>query len=245
MKSSLSVNHLLRHYLLFVFTVLFLLSIARSGYSLWQINRFEDAQTLVQSLLMGIRFDVAAVGIILLVPIFIVPLFAMSRWSLGLARILSMVWLMLALLAILFFELITPYFIEQSGVRPDWNVLSSLENPLQAFSHLWSRYLIQSVIGVILLVLVMIAFWNRLESTRFLRYPVKKLPAIFCSLIGVAVCAVAIRSTFDLQQPPLDASAALVSADPVVNEITLSSSFKALSSLYSYIPTIQSQLKLP
>jgi len=232
MKAALSITHLVRHFLLFVFTVIFLLTVVRAGLILWQLPKVGDVQTLVSSFLTGLRFDLATVGFVLLIPVVIVTLFGMFRWGRGFARWFSLWWLMLALLLILVLELITPYFLSQSGVRPDIYVISAMENPVEAVAGLWSSNIVPAVIGTLLLVLILLAFWARLESHRFLRYPVIKWSGFLFIFIAAALCLLAVRSSIDFESPGLGPDAALISIEGVVNEITLNSTYKTLRSIF-------------
>ena len=57
--------HLVRHYLLFVFVVVFLLTLARAAYNLWQFDKVVEANVLIPSFLQGLRFDLALIGMVL------------------------------------------------------------------------------------------------------------------------------------------------------------------------------------
>jgi len=210
--SRLPIGHLIRHYLLFAFAVLFLLTLARAGYNIWQLHMFEDVNTLLSSFLFGLRFDVALIGILLAVPVFIVPLLAMFRWTRMIAKGFSILWLILALAVVLLLELITPYTVQTAGLRPDLAVLTEMGNPVDVLAQLWSKYIIPASIGVLLALLIFIAFWSRLETTRFLRHPVKKLPAIAMSILGLALCLYAARSSINPITDTLTPQHALISA---------------------------------
>jgi len=233
--SRLPIGHLIRHYLLFAFAVLFLLTLARAGYNIWQLHMFEDVNTLLSSFLFGLRFDVALIGILLAVPVFIVPLLAMFRWTRMIAKGFSILWLILALAVVLLLELITPYTVQTAGLRPDLAVLTEMGNPVDVLAQLWSKYIIPASIGVLLALLIFIAFWSRLETTRFLRHPVKKLPAIAMSILGLALCLYAARSSINPITDTLTPQHALISAETTVNELTLNSAYK---SLFSVMPTL-------
>lgn len=229
--------HLVRHYLLFVFVVVFLLTLARAAYNLWQFDKVVEANVLIPSFLQGLRFDLALIGMVLAVPVFVVPLLGMFRGTRALGRAFSLAWLFLGLMLILAMELITPYFMQEQGLRPDMGVLTAIKDPVLLLSQLWSRHLIPAVIGLILMVLILIAFWNRLEPSRFLRYPVKAIPAVCLSVLGLALCVLAVRSSVDLNAPGMGPHTSLISKDAMVNEITLNSTYKSLYSVYSGVAT--------
>lgn len=189
--SRLPGSHLIRHFLLFAFAVLFLLTMARAGYTLWQMSKVESVGVLVSSFLMGLRFDLALVGILLAVPVFIVPLLAMTRYTLRIGKFFSITWMILALAAVLLMELLTPYTLQQQGLRPDLAVVGAMGNPLDLLSQLWSKFIIPAVIGLVLSLLIFIAFIARLDVKRFLRHPIRVVPALCISVIGLVICVIA------------------------------------------------------
>ena len=234
--------HLGRIFLLFSLTLLLLFTLARVGFNLWQFHKIPDTQTLVQSFVQGLRFDLATIGLILLLPILVVPFFAMFNLTKGLSKFIVVTWMLIVLVVVLVLELITPYFLSQSGVRPDLGVITEIEKPVELISQLWSKYLVPAVIGVILIVLILLSFWNRLEVNRMLRYPVKKLPAICFMIVGVALCLFAVHSSVDISKPPMGVDAAVISVDSTVNEITLNSAYKGLM---NYASSLKLPIKLP
>ncbi len=231
MKTHQSVYTLIRHYLLFTLTVLFLATLARAGYSLWHFTEVADVPTLTQTFWQGFKFDMAAIGLLLAIPVFIVPLLAMFRTTVPLARWFSIVWVTLAFVLLLALELVTPYFLESSEVRPDASALASAGGVVDLLADVWSQFMIPAIIGTVLVVLILIAFWGRLNVRHFLRKPVKMIPAILMSVLGFAFCIMATHASIDLTRPMIDPSAALVSTQSVVNEITMNSTYKGLYAL--------------
>ncbi|MBX2825279.1 MAG: hypothetical protein KTR33_11165 [Gammaproteobacteria bacterium] len=231
MKSALSVTHLIRHFLLFVFTVLFLLTVVRAGLNLWLLHKVGDVPTLTNSFLTGLRFDLATIGYLLLVPIVVVTLLGIFKGTRAIARWFSLWWMMLALLLVMLLELVTPYFIHTASVRPDIHVFNAMEDPVATVASLWSIYLVPALIGIVLVTLIAVAFWSRMDSNRFLRYPVVKWSGFLFLIVGVALCLLAIRSSIELKQPALGPDAALISVEGVVNEIALNSTYKLLHSV--------------
>lgn len=229
--SRLPATHLIRHFLLFAFAVLFLLTMARAGYTLWQMGNVESIGVLTSVFLMGLRFDLALVGILLAVPVFIVPLLAMTRFTRGIGKFLSITWMILAIAAVLLFELLTPYAIQQQGLRPDLSVVSTMGDPVNLLSQLWSKYIIPAVVGIILSILIFVAFIARLDSKRFLRHPIKVIPALLVSFLGLAICIVAATGSANPPGLGFGPQEAQVSGSQVVNEITMNTPFKTVYSL--------------
>lgn len=231
MKSVLPATHLLKIYLLFAFTVLFLLTLVRTIYGIWQLPKFEEISTVLSTFGTGARFDLSIIGTILLVPVVLCTLLAMTGFTRALGKGLLVIWLVLGLLYVLLTELLTPYFMAEQGIRPDLNTLTSITNPVQFFASLWSKHLIPAIIGIVLCVLVLIAFINRLEIGRMLRFRVGWLSGFFLMIVGGALCLLAIWSGIDPNKPALHPGDALISEDRIVNEITINSPFKVGYSL--------------
>lgn len=231
MKSSLSATHLLRHLVLFLFTCIFLLTMVRAAYVLWQFPKVLETNSLISIFLMGLRYDVALIGLLLIPVVVLGCLFGMIPLLRGLAKFLVVLFLMFGMVFILFTELITPYFLAEQGVRPDLAVLTAIEDPVKTFAGLWSAYMIPAVIGLVLVVLIVIAYWARLETKRMLRFPLAPLSTILLLIVGVALCGLAVYSNVDPSQPPLSPTTGLISTETILNEITLNTGYKALYSL--------------
>lgn len=245
MNSRLSVTHLIYHFLLFVLTVLLLLTLIRAGFNLWQLGHIDNISTLVSSFIQGFRFDFATVGILLLPAIVIIPLLAMFGVTVGLARILSPLWLILSLAFILVMELITPYFLYTEALRPDMHAISNVGDMTTVTTEIRNQFLIPLALGVLLLLLMLYAFWARMETNRFLRFPVAKLPALLLSIIGLVLCVIAARSNINPTAPALGPDAALISQEPIVNEISMNSAFKTLHGLYTQSDFLKNAFKIP
>lgn len=231
MKSTLPATHLLRHFVLFALTIIFLLTMIRAAYGLWQFPRVMEADALVDIFVVGVRFDLALIGYLLLIPVVLGTLLGMFDSTRLLARWLVFGWLIAGLLFILLAELVTPYFVAEQGLRPDIPLLSALENPLAALKTVWSEHLIPAVIGVVLAALILIAFWSRLEISRLLRYRLSRLSAMLLAIVGGAICLLAIWSGVDPRQPALSPGSGLISADATVNDIASNTAFKTLYSI--------------
>lgn len=233
MKSSLPATHLLKIYLLFALTVLFLLTLVRTVYGIWQLPKFEQVDTVLNTFGTGLRFDLSVIGTILLVPVVLFTLLAMMGFTRALSKGLIVAWLSIGLLFVLLSELITPYFMAEQGLRPDMASLGAINNPVQFLASLWSSHLIPAVIGIVLCVLIMIAFINRLELRRMLRFRINPFSGVLLMVVGGALCVLAIWSGIDPKKPPLHPGDALISEDRMVNEIALNSPFKVAYSMVS------------
>jgi len=230
MKSTLPATHLLRQFLLFVLTCVFLLTLMRAAYGLWQFPKLEQADALVPLFVQGLRFDLALIGIICLIPVVLGSILSMTDATRGLAKFIIVLFLVFGLLLILFLELITPWFVDTQGVRPDLDLIASIENPIGTIKQVAVAHAIPLAVGSILCVLILIAFWARMELQRFLRYRVSVLSALLLAIGGGALCLLAIWSTPDLRNPAFSPGDSLISKDTTVNDLAMNSTYKTLYS---------------
>jgi len=238
MKSTISATHLVRVYALFTLVVLFLLTMARAGFSLWQLARvesvegFDQLQGFASLFVTGWRYDLALIGAILLIPVTLGTLLAMIKPFRAIARFIILLFLVLGLIFVLLGEYITPYFLHFNELRPDLGALQAIDDPVTALASLWSSQMIPAVIGLVLGLLILIAFIMRLETSRFLRFPIAPLSGLTLIVVGGALCVLAMVSSIDFVKPPfkmplpLHPTQSVITEDTLVNELTLNSAYK-------------------
>jgi len=231
MKLTLPAAHLFRHYMLFVITVLCLLTFGRAAYALWKFVELEQTGAFVPLFVQGLRFDLALIGLVCLIPIFIGSLLSMFAITRGLSKFIITLFLYGALLAILLLELVTPWFIHTVGVRPDPAMLLALPESVDNLVALVKEQWIVAALMSVLFLLVLVAFWRRMELQRFLRYRTSIVAGILCSIVGTVLCLLAIWSNPDPRKLPLGPADALISVDTTVNELALNSTYKMLHSV--------------
>lgn len=230
MKSTLPATHLLRQFLLFVLTAVFLLTVMRSAYGLWQFPKLEQADAFPSLFVQGLRFDLALIGMIALVPVVIGSLLSMSDATRGLAKFVITLFLAGGLALILVLELLTPWFVGTQGLRPDIDMLASVPEPVQTLQQVIMQNVVPFAIAAVLCLLVLIAFLARMELGRFLRYRVSVPSALTMAVLGGLVCLIAIWSTPDLRKPALSPGNSLITKDSTVNDLVMNSAYKSLYS---------------
>lgn len=231
MKSIIPARNLLRHYLLFALTALFLLTVMRAAYGLWQFPRVMEANAVLPLFVQGLRFDLALIGIISVVPVLFGSLFSVSKYTRGFAKFLVLFFFTVGLLLILVLELITPWFVQNVGMRPDINLMADVSSPMTEISAAFSEYTVPLIIGIVVSVLIFIAFCLRMELNRFLRFRVFAPTGIMLGLVGGLLCLMAIWSTLDLSQKALSPGDSLISRDVMVNDLAMNTTYKTLYSM--------------
>ncbi len=235
MKSTIPSTHLLRHFVLFAFVALFLLTMIRAGYGLWQFPAVLESGAWYTLFLTGLRYDLALIGGLLLVPVIIGPLLGM----IGITRLISksflVIWLLFALGYILITEFATPYFIFENGVRPDLAVLAETKEPIVAGMGFASRYSVQALIGALLVLLIFFAYGRRLEVTRLMAHRLSVASSLALVILGAAACLLAVRSEYDPGKPALSPSNSLIAKETLINEISMNTGYKvAYSAIQPY-----------
>ena len=233
MQSTLSASHLMRHFLLFVMTAVFLLTMMRATYALWIFPQLEQTGAFIAFFVQGLRFDLALVGMLCLVPVVVGSLLSMSKATRSIASFIINLFLFGGLFLILLSELLTPWFVDTQGLRPDPAMLAAVDAPLDTAKAVLSEHVIPALVALLLSVLILFAFWSRLEVGRFLRYRVSVPAALLTALAGGALCLLAIWSTFrpDLDLQPLNLADAQISDNATVNDLTMNTAGKFLYSM--------------
>ena len=231
MKSKLPASHLLRQFVLFTLTVLFLLTVIRAAYGMWQYPRLSQADKVLPWFVEGLRYDVALIGLICFIPVVVGSLLSSLSRTRALAKFLITCFLVCGLALVLLLELITPWFVETLGLRPDIAILSQVEQPAAVLATVVSEQAIPLSVAVFLCVLILVSFWARLEMKRFLKYRLSVPSGLTLALVGGLVCVLAIRSSSDLNKPGLSPSDARISEDSTVNDLAMNSAYKLLYSI--------------
>lgn len=233
MKPTLSATHLLRQFVLFALTTLLLLTVIRLAYGLWQFPKIAEADALLPLFVQGLRFDLALIGLICIIPVVLGSLLSVVSFTRPLAKFLIVFFLMLGLFFVLTLELLTPWFIDGQGVRPDINMIGDVQTFMNTVKSVFVQYAIPIIIGISVSALILIAFWVRMEVSRFLRYTIFAPTGLLMALIGGLFCVLAIWSTPDLRKTAFSPADALISQDVTVNDLSMNTAYKTLYSIIS------------
>ena len=236
MKSKLPASHLFRQFLLFALTLVFLLTLIRAAYALWQFSRVQMTDALMPMFVQGLRFDLALVGILCIVPLIVGAILAMMTRTRSLAKFLITSFMVIGLLLVMLTEMITPWFLETRGVRPDLQLLSSIEEPASLLRSLVYEQAVPLGLAMFLCMLVLMAFWGRLEMRRFLRHRLSVPGAMMLAIVGGAICVLAITSSTDPVHFTLSPADAHISTDVTINELSMNTAYKLLYSAIWRIP---------
>lgn len=220
----------LRPLMSFTWRVLVILSVCRLILVIWQWQRVTDADMLANIFVQGLRFDLVLTGLFLAIPVLVFPVLASTRFLVPAWRALLRFGLPLALVTIVFMECSTPSFIDQFDSRPNMLFFEYLNRPGEVGATLWSAYKLP-----IILAIGIVGVMARVTLRQFgkLVLPIQPTgiwPALLVTPALLVLCLGLVRSTFDHR--PVNPSTVALSADPLVNDLALSSAYTALYAVY-------------
>ncbi|MDF1800154.1 MAG: LTA synthase family protein [Planctomycetota bacterium] len=214
----------------FVLLALVLLGLSRLGLVAWQSERVGATDGLAFILLQGLRFDLVALGVLLVAPsLLLTPLLAFPG-TLRLATLLQRSWLSLALTALFATELATPSFLTEYDTRPNYLFVEYLEYPREVLATLWGAYPLQLSLSVVLVPLVLLGSYRLLRRATRLETPLHPIEAAALTLLLPALCFAAARST--LAHRPVNPSTVCFSGDAMVNTLPLNSLYSVAYAIY-------------
>lgn len=220
-----TIGQALRPFALFVLLVIVVLQGSRIGLVAWQYERVEAAGGLGYLLIQGLRFDLVALGMMLIIPVILAPLAFVFRSTYRLGeRVLATV---LALQAGLFLtlELATPSFLEEYDTRPNYLFVEYLKYPEEVLSTLWGAYPLQLILMCAAAPLTVWVSRKALLRGGGLAGPLPPIKAALLSLLLAITCFVCARST--MEHRPVNPSTVCYSSDAMVNSLPLNSLYSA------------------
>lgn len=135
------------------------LTLVRTGLAIWQLDRFNDLNSIWSLLTNGFRIDLSSVGYLCAIPALLHPWVSKTRfqeyWSLVLR-----IWFLICFMGILFFELATPAFINEYGFRPNRLFIEYLAYPDEVSKMLVNGHLMTILIVFALLLLPVKKLWQ-------------------------------------------------------------------------------------
>ncbi|WP_343816120.1 LTA synthase family protein [Colwellia asteriadis] len=229
-----SIYSFIRPFFLFSFSIIAFLTLMRSGFAIWQFDRFDDFRSIWNLLTSGFRIDLSSVGYLCAIPALLHPWMSKTRfqdyWSLALR-----IWFLVCYMVILFFELATPAFINEYGFRPNRLFIEYLAYPDEVTRMLVNGHLVTLVVVFTLLLLPIKKLW---QLSHYLVTSNENIPntkvinRIVASFILVLVIIIAARGT--LGHRPINPALVYFSTDPLINSLTLNSTYSVAYALNQF-----------
>jgi phosphoglycerol transferase MdoB-like AlkP superfamily enzyme len=206
------------------------LSASRLGLIIWKFERVVSTDKLAEILLQGVRVDIMQLGLIALIPLLLAPILALPRlfkfW-----QKFTYVWVVVALVLMVFLEVATPGFINEYDVRPNRIFVEYLKYPNEVFSMLWRGFKIEIFATLLVsglaiwLAHIYMKPWLTLQS----RWSVTRLLIVW-PLIFI-ITALGIRSS--LGHRPANPAMFAITADSMVNSLVLNSAYSVTYASYN------------
>lgn len=207
-----------------------LLSVTRLGLVLWQSQRVLATGELANVFIQGVRVDLIELGLLSVIPLLLAPLLAHAatfRWW----RSLSLAWVFVSLLLLVFMEAATPGFIQEYDIRPNRIFVEYLKYPHEVFGMLWRGFKVEIFTSLLASGLAVLVLWCVLSS-----WPVKHAPwsarkvwLVWPLLLLLVLFGV--RST--LSHRPANPALFAITQDSMVNSLILNSTYSVFYAAYS------------
>lgn len=225
---------LVRPYFLFMMSILLFLTLTRTGLAIWQVDRFEGISDFAKLLANGFRIDLSSAAYICAVPALLHPWISKTRLHSHWSHLLK-TWFFVCFIAILFFELATPAFINEYGFRPNRLFIEYLAYPDEVTKMLLNGHLVTLLIVFGLLILSVKKIWQFTDYIVFNNIK-KDNAAIWSRLVSClllfVVIALSARGT--LGHRPINPALVYFSTDPLVNSLTLNSTYSVAYALNQF-----------
>jgi len=220
-----------------LFLGLALLTYSRLGLMLWKFERVSGTGKFIEILLQGVRVDIMQLCLIALIPILLAPVLA-TKPLFNVWKKFTYLWVVTAIILLMFLEAATPGFINEYDVRPNRIFVEYLKYPHEVFSMLWRGFKVHIFAGIstaLLSAWLMHGFmrpWLRMQPS----WSYKKIwlvwPVIFL------LTALGIRST--LGHRPANPALFAITADAMVNSLVLDSGYSVTYATYNLLQETKS-----
>lgn len=213
----------LRPFLIYSVLTILVLLLSRLGLTLWQLDRFSDISSITTLLINGFRIDLSTIGYLCAIPALLHPWLIVTKFK-QVWLVLLKLWFSIAVIAVIFFELATPAFINEYGFRPNRLFIEYLAYPDEVTKMLINGHLATLLIVLILLFISSIFIWKGLGrilivKSSFTSVNMKSSTLAFLILfLTILLCA---RGT--LGHRPINPALVYFSTDPLINSLTLNS----------------------
>ncbi|GAC17304.1 LTA synthase family protein [Paraglaciecola arctica] len=218
-----AVLYLFRPFILFSFLLILTLFLSRVGLAFWQLDRFDDIQSVATLIFNGLRIDLSTLGYLLVLPAMLHPWFMLSKHNKVWLTTLKIVFFF-GFMAVVFFELATPAFIMEYGFRPNRLFIEYLDYPNEVMKMLCNGHLLTLGLVFISLIVLGSICWPLLNKIVGLQKTANR-PALIASALSSVVMLLVLflcaRGT--IGHRPINPSLVYFSTDPLVNSLTLNS----------------------
>jgi phosphoglycerol transferase MdoB-like AlkP superfamily enzyme len=219
-------RHFISPIILCFLSLLLIFTLSRLSLAIWQHDRIESGSDWLHLLLGGMRIDISSLCYLLVLPALLHSMLSGEHLVGRIWAFVLRIWITLAFWLVVYLEVATPPFILEYDLRPNRLFVEYLIYPKEVFSMLWTGYKLELAIAVIVSIFTVRWSW------RYSRYLVSNLryPKWYWRpVIGLAIVLIGVmgaRSTFEHR--PLNPAMVAFSSDPLLNDLTLNSSYSVM-----------------
>lgn len=207
-----------------------ILTLSRVGLMLWQSDRVAATGIWPEMLLQGLRIDLIQMGLLVIIPLLLAPLFAhRAAWKGW--RWFTFIWVVFAVTLLIFMEAATPGFIGEYDTRPNRLFVEYLKYPREVVPMLWNGFRIHVFAGLAALVLTLWGMtrlmrpWLRQSCPMRQRWHWLTLPLVLVLVVF------SVRSTTDHR--PANPAMFALTTDTMVNTLIMNSTWSVFHAIYN------------
>jgi phosphoglycerol transferase MdoB-like AlkP superfamily enzyme len=217
----------LKPYLFFLVVTLFCLTVSRLFLMAWKFDRIDSMDDWVTLLGFGLRIDLASISYIIGIPAVISLLISGIPYLNRVWNILTRIWLTSTFVLLIFMEASTPAFIEEYSLRPNRLFVEYLLYPKEVFSMLIEGHKLTLLMTSLITTITIILAYQFFRKQSILSRPQPKWferPVLVVIVFTLAFLGA--RSS--LQHRAINPSYTAFTNDPLVNSLTLNSTYSLL-----------------
>lgn len=214
----------------FIICTLMVLMASRLYLCITYFDRIGSLADVVSIFLKGVRVDLVLIGYLYTVPLLMGIWISDGKPSRFFSPIL-MTWLVLALVLVVYMEVVTPEFILEYDTRPNRLFIDYLIYPQEVFSMLWQGYKLAILCAVCGIALAYFLAKKLLSGGLLSANTGATGTKLGFTILMLLVCVLVTRSS--LQHRPFNPSMVYFSNDNLVNSLVLNSGYSVLYAAYN------------
>ena len=207
-----------------------ILSLSRIGLMLWQSERVVATGAWPEMLLQGIRVDIIQLGLLVLLPLLIAPLFAHKKaWQWW--KHFSYLWVAISIVLLIFLEAASPGFIAEYNVRPNRLFVEYLKYPKEVLPMLWNGFRLSVFAAIGLIIISVWAIRKFMKPWLSFQRPLKSGRYWLALPFVIFLVILSVRSTTDHR--PANPAMFAITNDTMVNTLIMNSTWSVFHAIYN------------
>ena len=226
-SSLLRVLSPLRPYLFFLALTLLCLTLSRLFLMTWKYDRIDGAADWITLLGYGLRIDLASISYLIGIPAVISLLISGLHYIKHIWDFFTRIWLTCTFVLLIFMEASTPAFIEEYSLRPNRLFVEYLLYPKEVFSMLIEGHKLTLLLTSLITTITVILAYQFFRKQSITNTPQPKwFERPILVVVVFALAFLGARSS--LQHRAINPSYTAFTNDPLINSLTLNSTYSLL-----------------